>query len=104
MPPSNSISSVYFTYLICCSDGSYYVGITTDIERRLRQHNGQLAGGARYTRNRRPVVLAYVEQHKTKSDAAKREYILKKLSHKEKEQLGTLRDASLLSDLTPTLS
>ena len=47
-------------YLLECADGSYYCGICTDMERRLAEHNGDLPGGARYTRTRRPVrVLAW---------------------------------------------
>ena len=48
----------WFVYLLECADGTLYCGVTTDVTRRLAQHNGQVPGGARYTRSRRPVRLA----------------------------------------------
>ena len=47
----------WYVYLVRCSDDTLYCGIATDVDRRLRQHNGLLRGGARYTRSRRPVTL-----------------------------------------------
>ncbi len=47
----------WYVYLVRCNDDTLYCGITTDVDRRLRQHNGFLRGGARYTRSRRPVTL-----------------------------------------------
>lgn len=47
----------WYVYLLHCADGSQYCGVTTDLERRLQEHNGLLPGGARYTRARRPVRL-----------------------------------------------
>lgn len=73
--------------MLLCNDGTYYTGSTPDIEKRLRQHNGDIKGGAKYTRGRKPVKLIYTETHKTKSEALKRENELKQLSHKEKEGL-----------------
>ena len=60
-------------YIVCCSDGTLYTGITTDIERRMEEHNSE-KGGARYTRSRRPVQLVYRETAKSRSGAARREY------------------------------
>ena len=77
----------YFVYILLCSDGTYYIGKTSDINNRLRKHNGEIKGGAKYTRSRRPVVLVYSEEAETLSDALKREMALKKLSRKEKEKL-----------------
>ena len=54
-PPANT--ATWLVYLLECADGSLYCGITTNMNRRLHQHNGQLPGGARYTRGRRPVRL-----------------------------------------------
>lgn len=77
----------YFVYLLKYSDGSFYCGIAKDLDKRLKQHNGILKGGSTYTRSRRPVKLIYFEKYKTRSDALKREYEIKKLSHKKKSSL-----------------
>jgi len=77
----------YFVYLLKCSDGSFYCGIAKDLDKRLKQHNGLIKGGSIYTRSKRPVKLIYFEEYKTRSDALKREYEIKKLSHKEKSSL-----------------
>ena len=70
-----------------CSDGTLYTGITTDIERRLDEHNNS-PKGAKYTRARRPVALVYSEELESRSEASKREYFIKhKMSRKEKLEL-----------------
>nr|WP_279513253.1 GIY-YIG nuclease family protein [Idiomarina aquatica] len=74
-------------YLMQCADNSLYCGVTTDIERRLRQHNGELKGGARYTQTRRPVRVVYQEDGYDRASAAKREYVIKKLSSAAKKAL-----------------
>lgn len=57
-PKNHNVSAtLWYVYLLSCADGTLYCGITTNITRRLAQHNGQCAGGARYTRGRRPVSL-----------------------------------------------
>ena len=76
----------WFVYLLRCADGSLYTGITTDIERRLNEHNHS-ALGAKYTRIRRPVCLVYQEIHASRSAASKREYEIKALKKQQKEQL-----------------
>jgi len=53
----------YYTYIVECSDGSYYTGKTYDVNRRIKQHNGVLSGGAKYTKLRRPVKLVLYEQY-----------------------------------------
>ena len=73
-------------YILECADGTYYVGSTTDIERRLRQHNHTKAG-ARYTKNRRPVVLRYTEAIDTIGAARSREAALKRLTRLQKAAL-----------------
>jgi putative endonuclease len=76
----------YFVYLAECSDGTYYCGYTNDLGNRLREHNeGRYA--AKYTRSRRPVRLVYKESFKTRSEALKREYEIKKMRRKQKESL-----------------
>lgn len=77
----------FFVYVAHCSDGSYYTGITTDMDRRERAHNGEVQGGARYTKTRRPVRLVYHESYPNRSAASKRESMLKKLSHAQKARL-----------------
>jgi len=75
----------HFVYIIECSDGSFYTGYTTDLERRVEEHNsGQ---GAKYTRGRTPVKLIYNESFTSRSSAQKREYQIKQLPRKEKEEL-----------------
>jgi len=76
-----------FTYIVSCSDGSYYTGWTNNLQRRLRQHNGEIKGGAWYTSWKKPVVLVYTEEHADKITAMKRERELKKLTRKQKEAL-----------------
>jgi putative endonuclease len=71
-------------YLLRCADGSLYAGVTTDLSRRLRQHNGELAGGARYTRGRRPVALVWSESCAARSNAQLREAEIRRLSRAEK--------------------
>ena len=56
-----SSDATWHVYLLRCADDTLYCGVTTDLDRRLAQHNGRLAGGARYTRPRRPVALQVME-------------------------------------------
>ena len=65
-------------YMVRCSDGTLYSGITNDLEKRIAAHNSE-KDGARYTRSRRPVKLVYSEQTGSRSAAAKLEYQLKKM-------------------------
>jgi putative endonuclease len=74
----------WFVYLLRCADGSFYAGITTDVARRVVEHNTDDMLGARYTRGRRPVELAYVEGADSRSDATRRELALKKMRRSEK--------------------
>ncbi|MCH2208939.1 MAG: GIY-YIG nuclease family protein [Lentisphaerales bacterium] len=68
----------YFAYILKCADGTFYTGITTDLERRLRQHNGEIVGGARYTAARQPVKLLTVSVPlESRSAASKLEYQVK---------------------------
>ena len=69
----------WWVYIVVCSDGSMYTGITKDRERRIIEHNDSKKG-AKYTRNRRPVNLVYSEILPDRSAASKREYYIKKLS------------------------
>lgn len=78
---------VYYTYMVRCSDGSLYTGWTVDLERRLRAHNGQISGGAKYTAGRRPVFLVWNQCFTTRREAQVKECALKRLSRAEKEAL-----------------
>jgi putative endonuclease len=76
----------YFVYIVQCSDQTYYTGITTDISRRIDEHNNS-DKGAKYTRARRPVTLIYQESCEDKSSALKRERAIKKFRREQKEAL-----------------
>ncbi|WP_308661099.1 GIY-YIG nuclease family protein [Alicyclobacillus sp. SP_1] len=80
---------VYCVYMVRCRDGSLYTGFTADLEERIRQHN-ESPRGAKYTRSRRPVELAYAEVQATKVAAMARERAIKRLSKEEKERLVAL--------------
>ena len=70
-------------YVLCCSDNTYYCGVTTDRVRRLKEHNkGKL--GSKYTRSRRPVGMLYYEKHPDQSSAQIAESKFKKLNRKKK--------------------
>jgi putative endonuclease len=79
--------SQWYVYLLCCADNTYYAGVTTDCERRVREHNGIIKGGARYTQARRPVQIVWSEPCDDRSAACKREAQLKKLKRAQKEFL-----------------
>jgi len=72
-------------YVLLCNDNSFYCGITTNLERRLKQHNGEIKGGAKYTRSRRPCQIIYTKKAMNRSIASKEEYAFKKLNRKQKE-------------------
>ena len=80
----DTVASSWFVYVLYCADGTLYTGITTDTRRRVQEHNAGAPQGARYTRSRRPVTLAYVESAASRSAAARREWAIKKLDHPRK--------------------
>ena len=77
---------MWYVYMVRCNDNTLYTGITTDPVRRVEAHNSG-KNGAKYTRSRRPVRLVYQEGQLSRSEAAKREYRLRKLSAATKEKL-----------------
>jgi putative endonuclease len=81
----NGDSAGHYVYVIECADGSLYTGYTTDVQRRVREHDA--GDGAKYTRGRTPVELVYSEAFDSKSEAMSREYEIKQLSRTEKERL-----------------
>ena len=78
---------MYKVYILKCSDNTLYTWITTDIDKRIRQHNWEILGWAKYTRVRQPVELVYFEEAENRSEASKREYVIKKLKREDKIEL-----------------
>ena len=78
------MSDSWKMYVLECSDGSFYCGVTTEIVRRTREHNS--GTGAKYTRSRTPVSVIYFETHENRSKAQIAESAFKKLSRKKKEE------------------
>jgi putative endonuclease len=76
----------WWVYIVRCSDGTLYTGITNNLARRIKSHNSG-KDAARYTRARRPVELVYSEQVGSRSAAARLEYQLKKMKHTAKNRL-----------------
>lgn len=83
----------WFVYIIQCSGESLYTGITTDISRRLKEHNNKK--GAFYTQNKTPVELVYQEAVPNQSEARRREAAIKRLTRKEKLELIANGDSCL---------
>jgi putative endonuclease len=77
----------WIVYILECSDESLYTGITTDLTRRIREHDA--AKGAKYTKNRGPFTIRYTETKRTKSSALKREAAIKNLDRSAKLALTT---------------
>lgn len=77
---------MYHLYILECADKTLYTGITTNLERRVREHNTAKIG-AKYTRARRPVTLIYSRKFRSRSAASKAEYKIKQMSRAEKLQL-----------------
>lgn len=77
------MSTLYYFYVLTCKDGSFYGGFTTDLKKRVAQHNE--GKGAKYTRSHRPVSLIFAQSFATKSEALKAEYAFKHQSRKKKE-------------------
>jgi len=80
------IAKPWFLYVIHCSDDTLYTGVTTDISRRIHEHNTS-SKGAKYTRTRRPVELVYSVDFDNRSSAQKAEYKFKKLTRKQKNEV-----------------
>ena len=77
---------MWYVYILKCADSSLYTGITTDLEKRVTQHNSSTLG-AKYTKGRRPVTLIYQAKQENRSMALKEEYRIKQLTRTEKLQL-----------------
>lgn len=77
---------MYHLYILKCSDGSLYTGITTDLKRRVGEHNGGITG-AKYTRARRPVSVVYSRRFQNRANASREEARIKSLTRSEKLKL-----------------
>ncbi|NKB77234.1 MAG: GIY-YIG nuclease family protein [Gammaproteobacteria bacterium] len=77
----------WFVYIVRCADNSLYTGVTTNIERRVFEHNSQTKRGAKYTRSRQPVSVVYWEQAANRSIASQREFAIKKMDRPHKNIL-----------------
>jgi len=78
---------MYIVYILKCIDDTLYTWITTDLKRRLRQHNWELVWGAKYTRARKPVKVVYYDILKNRKEACKREYEIKQFTRIKKLKL-----------------
>ena len=78
---------MYYFYILRCADDSLYCGVTTDLERRVEEHNSNNSLASKYTRARRPVELVYAEKHEDRESASKREAQVKKWPKAKKEAL-----------------
>ncbi len=85
--PMTNLDTDWWVYLVRCSDRSLYAGVTTDLVRRVGEHNGEQPGGARYTRARRPVALVWSERCDSRSEAQRREAAVRRLSRRQKNRL-----------------
>ena len=74
-----------YTYILKCRDNSLYTGWTNDIDKRLKAHND--GKSEKYNKSRRPVELIYYEKYETKEEAMKREYAIKHMTRRAKEEL-----------------
>lgn len=83
-----------YTYIVKCSDETFYTGWTNDLEKRIEMHNS--GKGAKYTKARLPVELVYYEVFDTKEEAMSREWHIKRLSRSEKQKLIEAADLKKL--------
>ena len=81
---------IWTIYILECGDKTLYCGITNNLEKRMRQHRGEIKVGAKYTRSRQPFSITYTEEVLTRSEALKREFIIKKMTKRDKAELANL--------------
>ena len=92
---TDRMDKIWYVYMLSCNDNTYYTGVTNDLTRRVRQHNGLLEGGAKRTAGRKPFLVWYLEVF-SRSSAQKLEAAIKKLTHADKEWLlGQLSNHAL---------
>lgn len=83
---------MHYTYMLECKDGTYYIGYTNDLEKRIKAHNE--GKGAKYTKGRGPVKLVYYEEYEDKNTAMRREWEMKQLTRTQKEMLSKSKSIS----------
>jgi putative endonuclease len=93
------MSGTHYVYVIECSGGTLYTGYTTDVQRRVAEHDA--GEGAKYTAGRRPVTLRYVEYHDSRSAAQSREHAIKSRTRSGKEQLVASADDRVAVRFSP---
>ncbi len=89
---------MYYTYMLICRGGSIYTGYTADLQRRIREHSGESAQGAKYTRSHPPERLAAAWQTAEKASACRLEYYIKQLTKKQKLRLIADGDLSAFGE------
>jgi len=100
-PDSRPPDPGHFVYVLRCRDGTFYTGYTTDVERRVREHDA--GEGAKYTRGRTPVELVHVAAFDSRSAAMSREYELKQYPRDRKERVVAAGGVPESVDLPPSL-
>lgn len=83
----------FYVYIVECADGTFYTGYTSDIKRRLREHNNG-ARGAKYLRGKTPAKLVYVKEYNYYKRVLRAERTIKKLSHRQKQELVQIYEKS----------
>ncbi|WP_252178573.1 GIY-YIG nuclease family protein [Endozoicomonas sp. 4G] len=96
----------WFVYIILASNNSLYTGITTNVERRWKEHSGEKKGGARFFNGKKPSALMYVEGDHNRSTAGKREAAIKKMTRTQKEALlqEKQNSAANYAEVLPTMA
>jgi putative endonuclease len=81
---------MWTVYLAQNPNGIFYTGITSDLDKRIQQHNGLRTGGAKFTRGKGPWRIVHTELHQSKGSALRREAVIKELSAHEKALLAKI--------------
>lgn len=92
--------TAFYTYIIECRDGTYYTGYTSNLERRIKAHNGE-GRGAKYTRGRGPVRVVWNKKYKYLAYAMKLECKIKQLNRKQKQMLVDGMDQNRVFESNP---
>ena len=85
------MKKLWYVYIVECCDKTLYTGITTELERRVEEHNNSAEKAAKYTRARRPVKLVYHEITETRAKAQEREAVIRKMKRDSKIKLTSHR-------------